>query len=614
MLIISVPINSSYAEQEGELEVFIQLQNGLRASPSGTTAVVYQDSPEEPFKMVEVTQNPFFITLPLEHKYKIEIYVDSIFTVHGIVNMEKGKQNIELTSSGDGGLQFIVFHDDRETPVVGATIDVYSFDGNPLTHTTTYSNGESSRIWLPVTILSTDYFYADINITPNITERIKHITINKGSQQLRVVTDWPATVNKLLKVNVFETPNSKFTDTKSYFVEMVDMKGNVVNESALFPLSQAYFSNFKVNDYTLVLKKKVGSTAEEVVRMDVSLTGKQDSVDLIQNNTITAETPTSVWSYSTKPSSEFPSSEQLIPSDETIPTDETILSEEVLLEETEFGCMCVAFRFSNVQDFYLNEVQTSLINLFDSKNAELTIAMTGDNIGEDSKIVDVVKDKLSKKKVALANRGWDLVDFTELSEQEQYDNIKNTNEKFVEVFGQNSTVFIAPYNKFNDSTIRAIQANGVAYLSSNIGNDPPPHNFQNNVPFHVPYTISIKDLISSDEKANVNNQLQIIYESLDEYGYAVINFQSQNFAQQEDAYINLADLKKLSELNSLIDTLQNRGIEIVTLEKIPDLVSPKDSPAWVDEIYLMYEQGKISHDDLLEAVDYLMEIKIIKFA
>ena len=114
ILIISVPINSGYAQQEGELEIFIKLQNGLRASPSGTTAVVYQDSTVEPFKVHEVTENPFFITaLPLEHKYKIELYVDSIFTVHGLVNMEKAKQTIELTSSGDGVRQFIVLHDDR---------------------------------------------------------------------------------------------------------------------------------------------------------------------------------------------------------------------------------------------------------------------------------------------------------------------------------------------------------------------------------------------------------------------------------------------------------------------------------------------------------------------
>ena len=101
---------------------------------------------------------------------------------------------------------------------------------------------------------------------------------------------------------------------------------------------------------------------------------------------------------------------------------------------------------------------------------------------------------------------------------------------------------------------------------------------------------------------------------MDKNGYTIINFQSQNFAQQEDAYINLTELQKLSELDSLIDTLKNSGIEIVSIEEIPNLVSPKDSPAWVDEIYQMYKQGKISHADLLEAVDYLMDIKIIKLA
>lgn len=604
----SFSLNSVFAEQQGTLEVYITNQSELRASPSGMSMKIYQDLNDAPWGELPVSSNPFSInSLPLGHSYKIELYDESIFMTFQVIKMQEPKQNLRMTVPSNGGMQFFVVYNDKETPVVDATIEVYAYNGELVTRAETYGAGESPRIWLPPTTRDTDYYYTDIIITSNITKRISPITINPGSQQMKVVTEWPPTVEKLFTVKIFDSLSSQLKNQKGYFVEMMDREGNLVKSSTVFPVGEAYFSNFKVNDYDLILKKTDENGTEEITRKSVSIDGTNEGVSIFIPD---VEEKPKVISI---PFEEEKSTAVAISPKEGS-TDDLLLDDKATKTESFENCNCVAFRFSNVQDYYLDEVQVSLLNLFDSRNIPLTIAVSGDSIGDDSNVVDSIKEKLLKGNLLLANRGWELTDFTELTEQQQHDSISNTNKKLVEVFGQNSSAFIAPYNKFNDDTIKVLRENGITYLSSNAGNDPPPYNFQNAVPFHVPYTIAVKDLVESESIDSAEQIYKLIIDHQNQYGFAVINFQSQNFAQQDDGYVNSADQAKLSILNSFLDLLEDRDISFVTLDEIPSLVSPKTSPSWVDNIYSMYEQGKISYGELTRAIDYLVSKKIINFA
>ena len=61
------------------------------------------------------------------------------------------------------------------------------------------------------------------------------------------------------------------------------------------------------------------------------------------------------------------------------------------IEAPDETCNCVAFRLDNVQDYYLPNVQTELINLFVAKNAPLTIGIIGQNLGSDEEIINFLK-------------------------------------------------------------------------------------------------------------------------------------------------------------------------------------------------------------------------------
>ena len=621
ILSLSISNNFVYGQTDGQVDLYITYDNGLRASPSNTELKIYQDSNDNLFREIELEDNPFTIpSLPLGHTYKIEVYVQDVFSNFEVFKLDSTSKNIQMTIPGTGGIQFTVLYNDKETPIVGAEIDLFTQKGEIMTEMKTYSDGHSPRIWIPITGLNPeDHFYADISIGENITKRVSPITVNDGTQEIRVITEWPSIFDKLFAVEIYESPFVKFKNQKGYFVEMYDYKGNFIDSSKLHPVGEAYFSNFPPNNYTFVLKQLEDTETKIIAEKQIALSGLENKAKIVLGYD-KKDPDDSVIGYTIKPFSDDPPTiqpKEVRPSEEIVQTPETdgVSVEESIAEtESSNGCNCVAFRFGNVQDYYLNQVQIALINLFDSQDTDLTIAITGDNIGDDELIVNLIKEKLENgNNLHLANKGWEFVDFTELTEQQQEESIRNTNNKIEELFGENSTIFIVPYNQFNDSTIEALRSNGMTYISSNLNSDIPPRSFDYSPPYHVPYTVDIRDVLPSETANNLDEQIIIIQNSLENYGYAIINFQSQDFAQTGGEELeNLADLEKLEGLFSLIEELERKGFEIVPLEKIPKMNTPKESPQWVENIYLFYEQGRISHEDLTKAVNYLVSKNIIK--
>lgn len=607
LLLFVVTPNSVFGEDDGSLEIFVKLPTGLRASPNDMVIKIYQDSNDTPMQEIKIKSNPYTVSsLPIGHTYKVEVYDHSIFAAFDLIKIDQQKQNLDLTIPGTGSLDVVVLYSDKVTPIPNAGIEVYAFDGNPFTKTSTYLYGEAPRLYIPITSKDSDYFYVDIKLGEGITKRISPIHIHKGNQELKVITEWPPLVEDLVTVEVFDSVHAKFSNQKGYFMELIDSDNKVVKKSDVNLKGLAYFSNFKVGQYTLVLKKIDPAGTQTISEMPISLTGKQSSITFTINGSKAEEPKVISVPYVEETTSKEPAKEQ-VKQPEKEPTKEPV-------KEAKNNCNCVAFRFSNVQDFYLNEVQISLLNLFDSKNIPLTIGVSGDSIGEDSKITDVIKEKISRNDISIGTIGWDLVDLTTLSENDQTNNIKSANDKISDLFGIRPSIFIAPYSKFNEKTVKAVQTNGMEYFSSSIGSDYPPKNFETSIPHHIPYTLSAKDVLSSDssEGSITDSGVEKILNNLDEYGYSIINIQSQDFALKNDeGNQNTIDSQKLDNLNLLIDAIKSKGISIVKLDEIPEKVTPRTTPHWIDAIYLMYEEGKIKHTDLELALNYMVAKNII---
>ncbi|MBI1828104.1 MAG: hypothetical protein HYR87_01290 [Thaumarchaeota archaeon] len=61
------------------------------------------------------------------------------------------------------------------------------------------------------------------------------------------------------------------------------------------------------------------------------------------------------------------------------------------------SCHCVAFRLDDIQDYWLNKVQTAIVDTFQEKNASLTIGIIGNSFGGDVKLTGYLQNKIKTR-------------------------------------------------------------------------------------------------------------------------------------------------------------------------------------------------------------------------
>lgn len=281
------------------------------------------------------------------------------------------------------------------------------------------------------------------------------------------------------------------------------------------------------------------------------------------------------------------------------------------------SCQCVAFRLDDIQDYWLNNVQTKIIDTFQEKNASLTIGIIGNYIGHDPKIIDDIKSKLGKNpKLEIANHGWNHEDFTQFSREQQILLLKESNDRIFTLFGITPSVFIPPFNAINDNTMIAFYENNFQYISANTTQDLPSYFIKNATVYHLPGTTKTGDLKNGRYWYSENHKQTFveITDSLQKYGYALVVMHPQEFSVRQDLnYSNAVDENQIHELELLIDEIRGDGLKIVTISEIPKQVTRQTMPSWASNIFIWYEEKKITEDEVFNAIKYLVKEEIIKF-
>jgi len=283
------------------------------------------------------------------------------------------------------------------------------------------------------------------------------------------------------------------------------------------------------------------------------------------------------------------------------------------------SCRCVAFRLDDIQDYYLNKAQMEIIDTFPKNDASLTVGIIGNYFGNDTVLVDFLKEKLEHNTaLEIANHGWNHEDFTYYEKQEQSQLIQKTDGKILKVLGVASNGFIPPFNKINDDTISALYENKIRYVSANVTQDIPPYDLKDETFYHLPAAALTGDLNSDNsywfgtQHRETFAQVQI---SLINYGFAVVTLHPQEYSKRQGLdFSNEVDAAQIRELGLLINDIEKNGLDIVTIGKIPDhnIVHQK-TPQWIKQIFTWYETKKISADEVINAIEFLTENKIIKF-
>jgi 3D (Asp-Asp-Asp) domain-containing protein len=252
-------------------------------------------------------------------------------------------------------------------------------------------------------------------------------------------------------------------------------------------------------------------------------------------------------------------------------------------------CDCVVFRMDDVQDYWIQSAQLDLMNVFLSKKMDLTLGLIMNEIGDDSFIVGKVNEGLHKGLFHLAVHGWNHIDYTKLSEQDQKNTILQALEKMNGLFGVRSNIFVPPYDLFNGGTLKALNDTGIRILSSALWEE---NDFdggkdvfvadmktQSNTQgiYHLPETISFDNYTDDGHTINSNQDiLGNVTKNVSTNGYAVIVVHPQDFVKidQRGQATDIPDENRKRDLLSLIDLLLSNNIHITSLYDVIKLRPP----------------------------------------
>jgi len=280
------------------------------------------------------------------------------------------------------------------------------------------------------------------------------------------------------------------------------------------------------------------------------------------------------------------------------------------------SCNCVAFRLDDIQDYWLNGAQIKVMEIFDEKNLPLTIGIIGNEIGEDPEIVSYINQTIHKNLLEIANHGWNHENFTEFDQETQSLLIKQTNKNLQHLFGVMPSVFIAPYNEFDNGTISAMKENNITHFSSSVTLSVPPFPLVNFQLYHFPEAAHTGELVPSSTlfvPVNHKQTLSQIQKSISDYGFAVVMMHPQDFSYiKNGAHSNQINWNQIRELEILLDIIQIQGLHVVPIGKINlDHDSIDKIPHWVKQISIWHSEGRISDKEYASGIKFYQDNGII---
>ncbi|MBI3623524.1 polysaccharide deacetylase family protein [Candidatus Pacearchaeota archaeon] len=608
VLIILQPI-LVYADQStGSIEIDVKYTNRDRADYSSMTLKVYQDFNTVPYKEISsLSANPYnIVSLPIGHKYKVEVYANGMYSSTDYVDLQSNHEVLDTTIPLPGGIRFSVFYNDGSTPIENAIVSVKSQDGKQWTQSPTDNIGQTTRFWIQPPIIDTNYYITDVSIGKNLFYSFSPVKLKVGvSQELKIITPWPTMIHTLVTAKVFKDLNKTVTSSDgSFLVELYDDRGNKITDSQVNSRGQAYFSNLKFGDYVFHAKNLKDNS--DWGSISITIDGNQNIVQIFKSQPVItiSEQTSNVTINQPKPSNASNNQVSQVPNATKTTTPSNIPN-----------CQCLSFRLDNIQDYWLNNVQTKIIDTFQQKNASMTIGIIGNAFDNDVKLTGYLKDKIKidKPSIEIANNGWKFEDFSTYSQSEQSSLIKQSNDKISTALGIKPSVFIPPYGKINNDTFVAMNENKMNLLSANtltyhtiFSSSDTIHRYPATVASGFVNTGNgtLHRLTTGEIFTNIQN-------SLHDYGFAVVTISFQDYAMNNGTAQNEPDPQQIQDLETLIDKVRNSGMKILTIKEINKEESPILIPSWIKNNAVWWTNGQISDSDFISGIQYMIQNNII---
>jgi len=570
-----ISFESGYAEETQTIQIEIKYTNGDRADFNGMKLLVYQDFSKEVFLEKQLENNPDFITVPENHRYKIEVYANGMYADVGYVQLDDISKNIQIDIPLSGGLKFNVYYEDGETPIKGARVVVKSQDNTEWRQGTTNEMGETLRYWIQSTTNSDDHYIADVFLGEIFLKSQSPIKLLQGiSTDEKITVGIPKIVDDLIIVNLYNDTKKISSSDGEITVTLNEKLGEESISSNVDFRGEAKFSNLKTGTYVAIITPDLEDLWPET---EIQVIGKQNIFNIFKEN---------------------------VP--ETSQIDESLEIE---------SCNCVAFRFDDVQDYWLNDVQIQFMQTFVDKNIPLTVGVIADSFGNDPTMLDFIKSQKNNK-FDVASHGIGNIPFTEFSKEDQDTRLKQSVQLVKEKLDITTKVFIPPQNRFNEDTKQVLIDNGFTHISSSLlYEDPPPFPLRGEELYRFP-EIGTTGTFEPDQNIFVGisheQTFTDVVEGLESYGFAVVTSHPQEFSKVVNGtYVNEPNTEQISELEKLIEKIQQEGINIVLLREINLDSQSKELPTWIKNNAGWWADGSIDDETFIQGIEYLVQQEII---
>ena len=606
----------AYGEESSSLQIEVKYTNGDRIDAYQTNYVIYQDSDKNPFLEKKLETNPETVTLPKDHRYKVEVYVNGMFSEVGYIELKNSLEKLEVNIPLPGGLKFNVFFEDGETPIDGATVIIKSHDGQEQKVGKTDDLGQTMRYWLQSTNLKDDFYVVEVYFDEFLLTSVSNIKIHQGiAQEQKIIVPIPSTVEDLLVFYLHDTESNKILKNNgNYSVMLTNQKNIHLVESISGSKGEIYFSNLVSGIYTASVLKD-GEIDPLWRDLRIIISGKENEFNLAQTNQIMPQSD-KVDSDNIGNDSEYAS--------DTIA--EPIIYEPST-EKFTLSCQCVSFRLDDVQDYWLNNIQLNLMDVFSQNKIPLTVGIIANSFGEDEKITEMVKSKLEKNEITIANHGLDSTPFTLFDKNKQDSMLKESTNKIFDDLGVSPKIFIPPQNRFNEDTKEILIENGFTHLSASKLSDSEPFPLKNQQLYRFPELSTTGDYVPSQNRI-LGVSAEKTYEdamiALEKYGFVVITIHPQEYSVfQGGEYLNEINHSQMNELMSLIEKVKAHNLQVVNLDEINSkikmmptkdnsIVSDPSVPSWIKNNAGWWRDGHIDDNSFLRGIEYLIQTGVIQ--
>ena len=566
-----------FAEESQNIQVEVKYNNGDRADFYGMQLVVYQDQSKEVFLEKQLENNPDTITVPQNHKYKIEIYANGMYAGVGYVQLGETDEDITINIPLSGGLKVDVFYEGGEKPIEGARVVIKSSDNVEQRQGITNNQGETLRFWIQSTTIPEDHYIADVYLGELFLKSQKSIKLQPGlTRDEKIVTDIPEIVEDLITITPYKDATTKISSSDpTHTVTITNQFTSETVSSEVNFRGEAQFSNLKSGTYLVEITPNDDGNWPDT---HVQIVGDIDHFNI----------------FKIQPVIEIESGEETI-------------------KEIE-SCNCIAFRFDDVQDYWLNDVQIEYMKTFVDSNTALTIGVIADSFGDDVKMKTFVLENKDKKSFEVASHGVGNTPFTEFTLEEQDAKLKESFEKIQQSVEVEPNVFIPPQNRFNEDTKQVLIENGFTHISSSLlHGDPPPFPLKGETLYRFPemgttgeYDPEQNVFVGVSHEKTFSDALDGLYT----YGFAVITSHPQEFSTVVDGtYTNQVNEEQISELKLLIEKIKEKGIKVVPIGMIN--LDSQLVPNWIKNNAGWWAEGAIDDETFVQGIEYLVQEKII---